>query len=611
MTEEDIIGDEDGSENPTALTLGLPDIRTSRQRRWSRLESVDVGNFKAIEKAEVPLGDVTILVGPNGSGKSSVLQAIHWAARAASYIPPKSGKEMMSFDRIDYIPSSEPLRSAYRAELRPGGASKPTSVVFNHHASQGEEKASVEVKIFAARNGGGITAHIEGEMQSVPTSSVRSSSRPTSPAWPDSRKRETLLAQPQLRRQAASGDAGGVLRNILLNLASRRPDDTADDEGAQRLKKLNELISSVHPDVSIIIKFDEREDYTISATYTDPNIPGRPRSLETLATGVLQVVQIFAYLVLFRPRILLIDEPDAHLHPDKQERLIEALESAASEFNTQVVLTTHSPHIVRAATSTSTLVWMSQGSVKTDDTDAIRRLLGWGGLDKSAMFFVEDEDDLAIRAVMRQWPELARKIAICRCYGVDNIPRKKLLDGIMVDGQLAMSAIIHRDSDFMDEAEKKKWSKLYQGEGIFPWITPGCDVEALFCDEEYLCKLYGVDAQTVQGWRAAAAAKVKGARDTFLEKRKVIQRVVYNNMGGGASADELWEQKGQTAETVLGKNLWKQLKTVVKAAGHDDKLLDNFVIPEGFEMARGLKEVVLKAVNPPGTSEPHARKERG
>lgn len=187
MTEEDIIGDEDGSENPTALTLGLPDIRTSRQRRWSRLESVDVGNFKAIEKAEVPLGDVTILVGPNGSGKSSVLQAIHWAARAASYIPPKSGKEMMSFDRIDYIPSSEPLRSAYRAELRPGGASKPTSVVFNHHASQGEEKASVEVKIFAARNGGGITAHIEGEMQSVPTSSVRSSSRPTSPAWPDSR----------------------------------------------------------------------------------------------------------------------------------------------------------------------------------------------------------------------------------------------------------------------------------------------------------------------------------------------------------------------------------------------------------------------------------------
>lgn len=599
MAEEYVVEGEDAGENPTELTLGLPDVRTSRQRRWSRLERVDVENFKAIEKAEVPLGDVTILVGPNGSGKSSVLQAVHWAARAASYIPPKSGKEMMSFDRIDYIPSSEPLRSAYRAELRPGGASKPTSVVFNHRASQGEEKASVGVKIFAARNGGGITAHIEGGNAVSPYKQRSQFITAYIPGLAGLAERETLLAQPQLRRQAASGDAGGVLRNILLNLASRRPDDTTDDAGAQRLKKLNELISSVHPDVSIVIKFDEREDYNISATYTDPNIPGRPRSLETLATGVLQVVQIFAYLVLFRPRILLIDEPDAHLHPDKQERLIEALESAASEFNTQIVLTTHSPHIVRAATSTSTLVWMNQGSVKTDDTDAIRRLLGWGGLDKSAMFFVEDEDDVAIRAIMRQWPELARKIAICRCFGVDNIPRKRLLDGIMVDGQLAMSAIIHRDSDFMDEAEKKKWERLYKGDGIFPWVTPGCDVEALFCEEEYLCKLYGVDAETAKAWRATAATKVSGARNTFFEKRKVIQRVVYDNMGGGASAEELWEQKGQTPETVLGKSLWKQLKTVVKAAGHDDKLLDTFAIPEGFEVAPSLKEVLLKAVATP------------
>lgn len=596
MVEEEVIEGEEEGENPTALTLGLPDIRTSRQRRWSRLESVAVENFKAVDKAEVPLGVVTILVGPNGSGKSSVLQAVHWAARAASYISPKSGKEMMSFDRIDYIPSSEPLRSAYRAELRPGGASKPTSVVFNHQASQGDEKASVEVKIFAARNGGGITAHIEGGNAVSPYKQRSQFITAYIPGLAGLSERETLLAQPQLRRQAASGDAGGVLRNILLNLASRRPDDTTDDAGAQRLKKLNELISSVHPDVSIVIKFDEREDYTISATYVDPKIPGRPRSLETLATGVLQVVQIFAYLVLFRPRILLIDEPDAHLHPDKQERLIEALESAASEFTTQVVLTTHSPHIVRAATSTSTLVWMSQGSVKTDDTDAIRRLLGWGGLDKSALFFVEDEDDLAIRAVMRQWPDLARKIAICRCYGVDNIPKKKLLDGIRVDGQLAMSAIIHRDSDFMNDEEKKKWAKLYEGEGVFPWVTPGCDVEALFCEEEYLCKLYEVDAQTAQQWRTAAAAKVTKAKDTFLEKRKVIQRVVYSNMGGGAYADDLWEETGQTPETVLGKNLWRQLKTVVKAAGHDDKLLDNFVIPEGFELAPSLKEVLQKAL---------------
>lgn len=38
-------------------------------------------------------------------------------------------------------------------------------------------------------------------------------------------------------------------------------------------------------------------------------------------TGFLQVAQIFAYLLHFKPKLLLIDEPDSHLHPGTQERL--------------------------------------------------------------------------------------------------------------------------------------------------------------------------------------------------------------------------------------------------------------------------------------------------
>jgi excinuclease UvrABC ATPase subunit len=80
--------------------VGLSDNRSTRARRWSRLDSITVRNFKAVKEVTVPLGDVTILVGPNGSGKSSVLQAIHWSARAASYILPKNTKEMISFERL-------------------------------------------------------------------------------------------------------------------------------------------------------------------------------------------------------------------------------------------------------------------------------------------------------------------------------------------------------------------------------------------------------------------------------------------------------------------------------------------------------------------------------
>src|SRR3954470_9715568 len=51
-------------------------------------------------------------------------------------------------------------------------------------------------------------------------------------------ERESILAQPTLRRQAASGDAGGVLRNILLNPRSRRVGETDQTHGRDRLAKL-------------------------------------------------------------------------------------------------------------------------------------------------------------------------------------------------------------------------------------------------------------------------------------------------------------------------------------------------------------------------------------
>src|SRR4051812_12245215 len=141
--------------------VGLTDTRSVRARRWSPLESITVRGFKATSVATIPLDHVTILVGPNGCGKSSVLQAIHWAARAASYVLPKNTKEMISFERLDYVPSSEPLTPLHKGELKSDAASNPVEVVFAHHPV-GEETAQATIRIRAARNRGGITAYMDG-----------------------------------------------------------------------------------------------------------------------------------------------------------------------------------------------------------------------------------------------------------------------------------------------------------------------------------------------------------------------------------------------------------------------------------------------------------------
>nr|WP_280513741.1 ATP-binding protein [Janthinobacterium agaricidamnosum] len=558
---------------------------------------MEIGNFKAIDRLVLSLAEVTIMVGPNGSGKSSVLQAIHWAARAASYIPPQSQSEVVAFERLDYSPSSEPLKTAHKKELTTERSSEPTSVVLNHIETENGTVQAAQIRIWAARNRGGISVQIDGGSAVTPFKQREEVITSYIPGLAGLSEKETILVQPLLRRQAAGGDAGGVLRNVLFNIASRQPGEDTNVEAMLRIRRLNELVGSVHPGVQIEVSFNDREDINIQAVFDDERLAGVKRPLEAAATGVLQVTQIFAYLILFRPKLLLVDEPDAHLHPDKQERLIEALELAASEFNVQIILTTHSPHIVRAASPAANLVWVKDGKTIDEDGAAIRTLLGWGGLDKKVLFFVEDENDQPIRAILRQWPHLQRQLAICRCYGVDNLPRNALLKGLLVDNSFGVKVLIHRDGDFMTRAERTMWAQRYDADGAEAWITEHSDAEGYFCEPSYLSALYQISEGDAQAMVQRAVELCTDAKTKFFEKRKVILRLLYEN-GGSPSSNDLWEQGQGTPTTILGKSLHKQLKNVVKAAGLQEKRLDKFEISNGVEVASELRAILEAMLSP-------------
>nr|WP_269819752.1 AAA family ATPase [Pseudomonas cichorii] len=346
----------------------------------------------------------------------------------------------------------------------------------------------------------------------------------------------------------------------------------------------------VHPGVEIETVFDEREDFHINAMFMDERLGVEKRPLESAATGILQVVQIFAYLILFRPKLLLIDEPDAHLHPDKQERLIEALERAAVDFNIQVILSTHSPNIARAASHRSKLLWLRNGEVVNEDDEIITALLGWGGLDKKILFFVEDEDAQPIISMLRQWPSLYRQVAVCRCFGIENLPKNSLLKGFIGDNNFGMKVLIHRDRDFMTEDDAALWVSRYDTNDVDVWVTDFVDAEAYFCQPEYLASVFSVEEEQARKWLTAAVKTCEaGAKKTFIEKRRVIIRALYEN-GGGANSDELWEQLGAIGpQTIVGKKLHKALKVEVKKSGCDDHVLDKFLMSKHFEMAVSLK----------------------
>lgn len=526
-------------------------------------DSVTVKNFMRISAdVKIPLGPVTILVGENGSGKSSVLRAIHWAIRCAAL---RDSSDRVTLERMDYAPSRDFLHLAHKVRLNSEATSPKVNVVLE----SGTDK--LQIKLHSTRNDAGIKALVSGSLSSTFTATSQVTAY--IPGLAGLAEAESLLATPVLHRRAASGEGGSVLRHILLGLASTATGSDSIEKHVELLE-LNRWVGKVFPGVRFWVKFDRLRDVNIDAKFLTNDMvqPGKKldlqwRSLDMAGTGFLQVVQIFAYLLHFKPRLLLIDEPDSHLHPGTQERLISAIEEAAKEFPaTQFMLATHSPSLVRASSATSKVLWMSEGAVQSKSEDQVRQRMGWGALDKDLMLITEDGNLQFMKNILAQWPDLARKVLLWPTFGAGSLPRGSAL--AKTRKELGIAVVVHRDRDFLSDTDKAALIKKmeYDTNNIPFWMPAGSDIEAGFCSPEQLEKVFEIDRTDAVALLEEAVALVDhDAAETDFN-------TAYQSATGGLSKDEVsvpskrWrELAGPSVATIKGKMLLTKIEEAAKA----------------------------------------------
>lgn len=523
-----------------------------------QLDGLRVEKFKAVGDVEIPLGHVNILVGGNGSGKSSMLQAVHLACcvlRQASRVELQK-TTTVGVEELDYLPT-EDYKTLGNLEDWGKNQDSPYSQVslyFVDPAKLGPISLEARCRLRSARNAG---ISVTGEIQSSLVSDLRTKSKFFSsyiPGISGIPNREERKSKKVVLKACSFGDSNVILRNALLLLKEQDPTS---------ILKIEEWIGKILQPIKISVDHNNDTDLYIKCSVT---LDGQTKPIELTGTGYIQLIQIFTYVLLFSPGVLLIDEPDIHLHPDVQERLVSELMKVARDRGMRIILTTHSPFIVRGAPAEAKIFWLSKGKVESINREIVELALGWGAFGKKIILVSEDNKNDLLRAVLRQWPDLERTVAFLPSNGYKSIPSPAQASELVKSLGGSFKVMIHRDRDSLTDDEVAILKGRYEEVGVSMWFPFESDIEAYFCQGTFLEVFLGCPQATAQGYLAAALANQAGTiQDQFASQRGAHNEELHK-AGGSPTNDAVWTQFQQRPlRGAKGKTVFNRLKNSVPA----------------------------------------------
>jgi hypothetical protein len=452
----------------------------------SNLISIEVKRFKGIKGAAFDVGSINVFIGANNSGKSSLAQLLHFGISILQVIDlaGRWGKESsvslsLNPTQLLYSPCVDLYALGCGGRLLEASES---AIELKLTLSNGEQ---IVVEIRRGRNGN-IHVKVENVSVAKTLSSLKSPFTIYSPGLAGIARHETYISDGVLLRTIARGDANLVLRNILIRL-SGKPEEWSDFTGD--LKQLFEQI-----EISVEFAPETDEHIMVFADLGTAKVP-----IELAGTGVLQAVQILGYVHFFHPSVIILDEPDSHLHPNNQRLLCKLLQGIAEERATQVFLTTHSRHVVDALSGQAKFLWVRNGTVESIQQDHdLAVLLDIGALDVKEMLshsqarcIVLTEDALKrnLELLLEASGFPMNETLVLSYHGCTSPHNLRPLLELIRGSNSSAKIVVHRDRDYLTNKEGIDWDIKMREMGAEPFLTDGVDVESYYLNAQHIATL--------------------------------------------------------------------------------------------------------------------------
>ncbi len=121
-----------------------------------------------------------------------------------------------------------------------------------------------------------------------------------------------------------------------------RPSDVFD--------RIRTKVNKIFQDLKMLIRFDKVD---ADSDVFFKNKKEEVFSIDDISTGEKTLLSkvLYLYLKEIKDSVILIDEPELSLHPKWQNQVLKLYENFAKENNCQIIIATHSPHIIGSAKS--------------------------------------------------------------------------------------------------------------------------------------------------------------------------------------------------------------------------------------------------------------------
>lgn len=215
--------------------------------------------------------------------------------------------------------------------------------------------------------------------------------------------REERMSPAAQKRLIGRGLAGAALRNVLHDLHLRSISDFANLKANRRRipvgdrqqffrkdpwSQLADVLQRVFKAGLVVQPFNELHQTALHVDLFRGDFQGSEfrkssgfnlRDIMVEGSGFLQWLSVYALAVSPQINVLLLDEPDAHLHPTLQSHLLDRLKALATENQKQALLATHSTTVLTHA-EVNSIFRMEDAKYLDDDSGRVLLFEGIGSV---------------------------------------------------------------------------------------------------------------------------------------------------------------------------------------------------------------------------------------